>query len=115
MRKLFLGLSLMLALGLCGGVAIAKNTTATDDAVMDVRVQVAKLRGKLLYKKGQIRKLEKAACAYNAELKKKVDALETERRNSYIAIEPKLKTLYAEQDAIDAEIIKLNNGTQEND
>ena len=108
MKRILLGTCLVLLLGLSGGVVLAKSALS-DDAATDVRVQVAKLRGKLVYKKGQIRKLERSACAVNAELKKKVEALETERRSCYIAVEPKLKTLYAEQDALDAEIVKVNN------
>ena len=108
-KKVFL--MMVLGMMLCmGGAALAKTTKAVDDAVLDVRVQVAKLRGKLVYKKGQIRKLERSACGSNEELKKKVAALEEERRNSYVSVEPKLKTLYAEQDALNAEIEKLNSG-----
>lgn len=72
-----------------------------------VRAGIARLRGKLLYKKSQIRKLEKSACTANASLQDKADSLEKERRASFTAAEPKLEALYAEQDALDAQIKKL--------
>ena len=110
MKKVLLGLSLLAVLA-ASGIALAKPATL-DDAAMDARVQVAKLRGKLVYKKGQIRKLERAACESNGDLKRKVEELEREKRNNYIAVEPKLKTLYAEQDALDAEIARINSGAK---
>ena len=72
---------------------------------------VARLRGRLLYKKGQIRKLEKAAAEVNAALKSKADGLEQERRAQYVAAEPKLVELYAEQDALEEEIKRLSAST----
>lgn len=68
---------------------------------------VAKLRGKLLYKKNQIRKLERSATAGNDALRVRVDELEKERRGQYVAVEPKLAELYSEQDALAAEIDRL--------
>ena len=72
---------------------------------------VARLRGRLLYKKGQIRKLEKAAAEVNAALKTKAEDLEQERRAQYVAAEPKLVELYAEQDALEEEIKRLSAST----
>ena len=111
-KKMMLVFGIVMMMCLCG-VSFAKSAKKADDAQMDARVQVARLRGKLVYKKGQIRKLEKSACEANEELKKKVAALEEERRTSYVAAEPKLKTLYAEQDALNAEIEKLASGATE--
>ena len=67
------------------------------------------MRGRLLYKKGQIRKLEKEACETNVQLKEKTDELEKERRVQFIAANPKLESLYAEQDALETEIQKMNS------
>lgn len=68
---------------------------------------VAKLRGKLLYKKNQIRKLERSATGSNEALRARAGELEKERRGQYVAVEPKLAELYSEQDALAAEIDRL--------
>lgn len=68
---------------------------------------VARMRGRLLYKRGQIRKLEKAAAESNEALRNKVDELEKERRAQYVAAEPKLVELYAEQDALEEEVKRM--------
>ena len=68
---------------------------------------VAKLRGKLLYKKNQIRKLERSATGSNEALRVRAGELEKERRGQYVAVEPKLAELYSEQDALAAEIDRL--------
>lgn len=68
---------------------------------------VAKLRGKLLYKKNQIRKLERSAAEGNNALRVRADELEKERRGQYVAVEPKLAELYSEQDGLSAEIDRL--------
>jgi len=109
MKRAFTGMCLALILAI-GGFAYAKGEKATDDAATTIRVQVAKLRGKLVYKKGQIKKLERAACEEDEALKAKINELEQERRNHYIAKEPKLKKLYEEQDALDSEIEQIKQG-----
>lgn len=76
-----------------------ENTTAINE-----RNQVSRLRGKLLYKKGQIRKMEKLAQESNGGLKKKLEALEKQRRELLVAADPKLGPLYEEQDKLEAEI-----------
>ena len=81
--------------------AAVKAEAAVAEAAPAEKNPVARLRGRLLYKKGQIRKLEKAAAEVNEALKNKVDDLEQERRAQYVAAEPKLVELYAEQDALE--------------
>lgn len=93
--------------------AWAQGADADDDAggaavvTKAEKNPVAKLRGKLLYKKNQIRKLERSATAGNDALRVRVDELEKERRGQYVAVEPKLAELYSEQDALAAEIDRL--------
>ena len=67
----------------------------------------AKLRGKLLYKKSQIRKLEKAATAADDVLASKLQELENQRRALLSAAEPRLAALYAEHDGMEEEIQKM--------
>ena len=83
---------------------VAKPGKASDEK----RVQIAKLRGKLLYKRSQIRKLEKEASTKDSALASKVNDLEQQRRLLFENAEPKLKTLYAEEAAFELEIENLN-------
>lgn len=66
--------------------------------------QISRMRGKLLYKKGQIRKLEHAVVEADATVAAKAADLERQRRELYMAKEAKLARLYEEQDALDAQI-----------
>ena len=68
------------------------------------KTQVSRMRGKLLYKKGQIKKLEKAVTETNTEASAKSANLERQRRELFIAAEPKLAQLYEEQDALEEQI-----------
>ena len=77
------------------------------DAEITPRAQAARVRGKILYKRSQIRKLEQEVCEKKAELKAKVGELEQERRTQYIAAEPKLQELYAELDALETALAKI--------
>ena len=110
----------VLALALaCGGLrALAQQAEEPqqneDKAVVKVEEEarkekspVAKLRGKLLYKKSQIRKLEKSAVAADAALASKLQELENQRRALLSAAEPRLGELYAEQDSMEGEIQKM--------
>ena len=109
MLRKMLTISMLCALCFCTS---ARCDEAPAIAVRDaeaLKVQIAKMRGKLLYKKGQIRKLEKEACETNVQLKEKTDELEKERRTQFIAANPKLEGLYAEQDALETEIQKMNS------
>ena len=74
--------------------------------------EVARMRGKLLYKKGQIRKLEKTAMQSNPQLAKKIDDLERQKRDALIAAEPKLAPLYEEQDKLDEQIRQVTEKMQ---
>ena len=108
MVKRMLTIGLLCALCFCAPVRCDDASTVVKDAEA-LKVQIAKMRGRLLYKKGQIRKLEKEACETNVQLKEKTDELEKERRIQFIAANPKLEGLYAEQDALEAEIQKMNS------
>ena len=105
--------SMMVALTLAAGIgsAFSQSKDVAEDAVKaaaeTAKVQIAKLRGRLLYKKSQIRKLEKSACENNPALKTKMEEMEKEKRQSYIAVESKLEPLYSEQDVLESEIQKL--------
>lgn len=61
---------------------------------------VKQLRGKLLYKRNQIRKLERAAIASDDELGGKVADLEEQILALYVAAEPKLEALYAAEKSL---------------
>ena len=80
-----------------------KTAEAGRDKAVEKK-QLARLRGKLLYKKGQIRKLENGVTAASAELKGKVDELERQRRDLLQGAEPKLASLYEEHDQLSEQI-----------
>ena len=65
---------------------------------------VKQLRGKLLYKKNQIRKLEKAAAAADPSLVEKAAQLEQERQSLYVAVAPELAELYAAEKDLQGQI-----------
>ena len=77
------------------------------DAEITPRAQAARVRGKILYKRSQIRKLEQEVCEKKADLKAKITELEQERRTQYVAAEPKLQELYAELDALETALAKI--------
>ena len=110
-RKTMTSLMVALALAAGAGTAFCQSKDAAEEAVKTAaetaKVQIAKLRGRLLYKKSQIRKLEKNACENNPDLKTKMEEMEKEKRQSYIAVESKLESLYSEQDVLETEIQKL--------
>ena len=80
-----------------------KTAEAGRDKAVEKK-QLARLRGKLLYKKGQIRKLENVVTGASAELKGKVDELERQRRDLLQGAEPKLASLYEEHDQLSEQI-----------
>ncbi|MBP5640276.1 MAG: hypothetical protein J6X55_12400 [Victivallales bacterium] len=79
-----------------------KNPPVTD------KTQVSRLRGKLLYKKGQIRKLEKIVTETNNEIATKNSEFERQRRELFVAAEPKLAQLYEEQDTLEQQIQQMS-------
>ena len=109
MVKRMLTIGMLCALCLCAPARADEAQPAAPKDGEALKVQIAKMRGRLLYKKGQIRKMEKEACEGNVQLKEKIDAIEKERRTQFIAANPKLESLYEEQDALENEIQKLNN------
>ena len=115
-RKTMTSLLVALALAAGAGTAFCQNKDVAEEtmkaAAETAKVQIAKLRGRLLYKKSQIRKLEKSACENNPALKSKMEELEKEKRQSYIAVESKLESLYSEQDVLETEIQKLTGKTE---
>ncbi len=90
-----------------GQAAIEANAQKTEPVVD--KTQVSRMRGKLLYKKGQIKKLEKAVTETNADASAKSANLERQRRELFIAAEPKLAQLYEEQDALEEQIRTLSD------
>lgn len=80
-----------------------KSTAAVRDKAQEKK-QLARLRGKLLYKKGQIRKLESGVTENSDDLKNKVAELERQRRDLYLGAEPKLAALYEEHDQLNEQI-----------
>ena len=87
---LLLGCSLFaLPASAAEGIADAPKTEAVSEVPT-----VKQLRGKLLYKRNQIRKLEKAAVNSDASIQGKVHALEEQIEAIYVAADPKLEALY---------------------
>ena len=84
-----------------------KAVVKVEEEVKKEKSPVAKLRGKLLYKKSQIKKLEKAAAASDAVLAEKLQELEKQRRALLSSAEPRLAALYAEHDSMEDEIQKM--------
>ncbi|MCQ2396372.1 MAG: hypothetical protein MJ106_01590 [Lentisphaeria bacterium] len=81
--------------------AAETETAATAKKVEEVEVLTVKqLRGKLLYKRNQIRKYERAAIAADAELAGKIIELERSIQALYVAAEPKLDPLYAAEKSL---------------
>lgn len=111
-RLLSFGLIAGLFIGSIGMLAEEVAKAEAVDKAESARVQVAKLRGKLLYKRNQIRKLEKSACDANSELRQRMESIEKEKRTQYVVAEPKLEPLYAEQDALEGEILKLSGSKE---
>ena len=110
MKRRLLCIGMIVAVCLGGMVFQAEAAPKSKNAIdNDVKVAIGKLRGKLLYKKNQIHKLEKSACESNPELKARMDAMETEKRNQYIAVEPKLEELYKAKDELEKEIKEMTD------
>ena len=118
MRKLLCRCMLAMLLSCGGWLAMAqeaekpvpqdeKTFVKVEEEVKKEKTPVAKLRGKLLYKKSQIKKLEKAAAASDAVLAEKLQELENQRRALLSAAEPRLAALYAEHDGMEEEIQKM--------
>ncbi len=86
------------------GCAVQVKTDEASRNKALEKKQLARLRGKLLYKKGQIRKLENGVTAASAELRGRVDELERQRRDLFQGAEPKLASLYEEHDQLSEQI-----------
>ncbi len=89
-----------------GQAAAAQTVIAADSK--PVRDPVAQLRGKLLYRRSQMRKLEKAVLDKDPVLGEKIKQLEAEIAALYSAAEPKLATLYAEEKELNGQIENLS-------
>jgi len=115
MKKRLLCIGMIVAICL-GGMALNVSAAPKSKSAKDNEIQLAigKLRGKLLYKKNQIYKLEKSACESNPDLKAKMDAMEKEKRNQYIAVEPKLEELYKIKDELENEIKEMTEKARQN-
>ncbi len=111
----------LLCIGMIVAVCLASMTFSVDAAPKaknakdnEIQIAIGKLRGKLLYKKNQIHKLEKSAYDSHPELKAKMDAMEKEKRNQYIAVEPKLEELYKVKDELENEIKEMTEKAGQN-
>ena len=115
MKKRLLCISMIVAVCL-GGMALSVDAAPKAKSAKDTEIQLAigKLRGKLLYKKNQIHKLEKSAYESHPDLKVKMDAMEKEKRNQYIAVEPKLEELYKAKDELENEIKEMKEKAEQN-
>lgn len=82
-------------LGLSGMSLPAADAPAATETAPAVNIK--KLRGKLLYKRNQISKLERDAMAASAELESQISGLEQQRRHLLATAQPKLGALYAEE------------------
>lgn len=93
----------------CAPLSVSAEESASTGDAKTVAVQqdaptVKQLRGKLLYKRNQIRKLERAACAADSDLQTKVTSLESQIQELYRSAEPKLESLYQEEKALQLKI-----------
>ncbi len=100
---------LLAALLAFSGVGFAAESEEVEapsrpQVVMTQKDPVKQLRGKLLYKKSQIRKLEKAALAADPSLGEKVAQLENQRQSLYVAVAPDLAELYAAEKDLQGQI-----------
>lgn len=87
---------------------VADKPVAVESAVKADKSEVKKLRGKLLYRRNQIRKLERAAMSADADLAAAVQGLEERRRESLAGAEPKLKELYALEKELQGQIDSMS-------
>jgi len=85
-----------------------KTEVAVATESKPIRDPVAQLRGKLLYKRNQTRKLERAAVSNDPALGEKIQRLEAEIEALYSAAEPKLTALYAEQKQLAEQIASMS-------
>jgi len=68
---------------------------------------IAKLRGRLLYRKNLARKMERSVEAMNPEVKEKITNLRKEIADLYISKNPKIEQNYVEQEDLNAQIKAL--------
>lgn len=109
-------LSLLAFALLCPGSALVAAEQDKAPAAKAVSVEegkpardpVAQLRGKLLYKRSQLRKLERAAASKDPILGEKIKRLEAEIEALYSSAEPKLAALYAEEKELNGQIEGLS-------
>lgn len=80
-----------------GEPAAAEKPAAAVESVENGGRNVKKLRGKLLYKRNQISKLERSAIDGDEQLRGKVESLEIQRRDLLSGAQPKLSELYQEE------------------
>lgn len=96
---------LIAALSACTIGAMAQETPEAE--IKPTKNPIAQLRGKLLYRHNQARKLEKAALAADPELQTEIEALDLQKEELFIAANPKLAEVYREQKALSAQIEEL--------
>ncbi|MBQ7650490.1 MAG: hypothetical protein IJS15_06000 [Victivallales bacterium] len=115
MKRRLLCIGMIVAICL-GSMALSLDAAPKSKSAKDNEIQLAigKLRGKLLYKKNQIHKLEVSACESHPDLKARMDAMEKEKRNQYIAVEPKLEELYKAKDELENEINEMKEKKGQN-
>jgi len=117
LRALFLTAAVSLCLFGLPAVTQAEDSDPATAAVeaTSVKDQVARLRGKLLYKKNQARRLETQAEKTDSTLKAKIGELNNQKENLYVAVEPKLAEIYQEQKELTRQIEQLNASQANND
>ena len=87
-------------LGLFGGQASPAAEAAPAAAVQAptaTKDPVKQLRGKLLYERSRLRKLEREAIGANPELGKRIQTMDAEREALYVKYQPKLAEYYARE------------------
>ena len=114
-RRMMLS-GMVMALWLCSpvraqeGAVVAEGGEAAQQQTeaQALKNPVSQLRGKLLYKRNQARRLERAAAEADAELKKKIDALQSQIEALYVEANPKLAEIYTEQKQLGERIEALS-------
>jgi len=73
----------------------------------DLKTQISRLRGKLLYQRNKARKFETGVLEADEDIKARLDAMEAERRSLMIAAQPKLEGVYNEIDKLVSQLDEL--------
>ena len=84
--------------------AIEASAEVTQSAAKPAKDPLKQLRGKLLYERNRIRKLERAAEASHPELAEQIREMDSRREALYVSFEPKLEERYANEKSLMSQV-----------